>query len=120
KDSTRIANQSQIDVAIFSYSTIVLIDLDYLRILAQALAIAHAEIKRRTDNDNHIRLVKTLTPRTIKMMRVARRQYAARSAVKVSRYIQRTNQRYRLLVTACGPHLIPEQHHRTLCIQQQI
>ena len=120
QDRARIANQSKIDIAILADRAIVHVDLHQLQVLADALAVAHAEIERRSDNDQHIGARKGLGAGTIEMMRIAGRQKAAAGAVEVAWDIQSAQQRNRFLVAAGSPHLLAIEDRRPFGIDQQI
>ena len=52
QDGARVADQPQADVAVLADRAVVHVDLHQLQILADALAVAHAEIERRADDDD--------------------------------------------------------------------
>ena len=77
QDRARIADQPEVDVAILADRAVVHVDLHQLQILADALAVAHAEIERRADDHQHVGLGEGLRAGAVEMMRIARRQQTA-------------------------------------------
>ena len=88
---------------------VVHVDLDDLGLLGQALAVAHAEVERRADDQDQVGVVERVAAREVEVVRVAGRQGAAGGAVHVRRDVERADEVDRVLVTARGPHLGAEQ-----------
>jgi hypothetical protein len=114
------STESQIDVSILAHGPIVHVDLDQLQILADALAIAHPEVEGRADDHQHIRFRKRLRAGPVEVMRIAGRQQSAARTVEVSRNVQASQQRDRLVLPARGPHLLAVKNRRALGVQQNI
>src|SRR5450631_1116920 len=88
QDGAGVADQSQTDVAILADRSIVHVDLHQLQILADALAVAHAEIERRPHDHDDVRICKRLSAGAIEVMRISGRQQTTAGAVEVTGNIQ--------------------------------
>ena len=60
EDGARVADQPQVDVAVLADSAVVHVDLHQLDVLADALAVSHAEIEGCADDHEHVGLGKGL------------------------------------------------------------
>jgi hypothetical protein len=110
----------KLDVAILADRAVVHVDLHQLEILADALAVAHAEIERSADDHQHVGVGKRLGAGAIEVMRIAGRQQAAARAVEIAGNVEAAQQRNRLLVAARSPHLLPVQDGGPLRIDENI
>ena len=120
QDRARVADQTQIDVAVLADRAVVHVDLHQLQLLADALAVAHAEVEGRSDDHQHIGIGERLAARAIEVMRVARRQKPAAGAVEIPGDVEAPQQRDRFLVAARGPHLLAVQDRRPLGVDQDV
>ncbi len=120
QDRAWIADQSQADVAILADGAVIHVDLHQSQILADALAVAHAEVERRTHDQEHVGVGERLGSGAIEMMRIAGRQQAAACAVEVSRNIEAAQQRDGFLVAARRPDLLAVQDGRPLRIDENV
>ena len=115
----RIAGDAEIDVPVLADDVVAEIDLHERRHL-DALAVAHAEIERRADDHDDVRLVEGERARAIEVMRIARRQEAASGAVEVAGNVEAAQQRDGFVVAAAGPDLLAEENRRPLGIDEEI
>src|SRR3954451_13571317 len=83
EDRTGVADEAQRDVAVLADGAVVHVDLDDLRLARQALAVAHPEVERRADDEDHVGVVERVTARQVEVVRVAGGQRAAGGAVHV-------------------------------------
>jgi hypothetical protein len=112
--------EPEIDVAILADGAVVHVDLHELQLFADALAVAHAEIERRADDDQHVRLGKGLAAGAIEVMRIAGRQEPAARAVEVAGNIEAAQERNRLVMTPRRPNLLTVENRRTLGVHQNV
>ena len=68
EDRAGIADKPQGDVAVAPDGAVVEIDLHHLRAAAEPAAVAHAEIERRADDDDHVGLVEGIRARAVEVM----------------------------------------------------
>ena len=108
QDRPDIPDQPQGDVAILADGAVIHVDLYHRGVLAQSPAIAHAEVERGADDDDHIGLVESIAASLLKMMRVARRQRAAAGAVHKGRNIQVLNESQGRIRAPASPDLRPQ------------
>src|SRR4051812_24271835 len=66
EDRTGVADEAQRDVAVLADGAVVHVDLDDLRLARQALAVAHPEVERRADDEDHVGVVERVTARQVK------------------------------------------------------
>src|SRR4051812_1222046 len=57
EDRARVADQAERDVAVLADRAVVHVDLDDLGLAREALAVAHPEVERRADDQDHVRVV---------------------------------------------------------------
>ena len=115
-----IAGQPQVDVAVFADCGIALVDLHQRDFGRDALAVAHAEIKRRADNQQHIGLAEGVAAGAVEMMRVVDGEHAAARPVHVGGDVERAHQFNRGLVPLRRPDLLAEQRRRALGLREQL
>ena len=108
-----------VDVAVLADGAVVEVDLHQRRHV-DALAVAHAEIEWRADDDDDVGLAEGERAGAVEMMRIAGRQEPAAGAVEVAGNVEAAQQRDRFLVAARGPDLLAEQDRRPLRIHQNI
>jgi hypothetical protein len=60
EDRTRIADQTEVDIAVLADSPVVHVDLHKRQFLTDALAIPHPKIERRADDNENVRIGKRL------------------------------------------------------------
>ena len=65
----------------------------------EALAVAHAEVERRADDQDHVGVVERVAARQVEVVRVARRQRAAGGAVHERRDVELADELDRRLVS---------------------
>ena len=94
--------------------------MDQGSLFADALAVAHAEVERRADDDDDVSLAECRTAGAVEIMRIARRQHAARRAVHIGRNIQLADQVDRLVVAARRPDLGAVKDRRPLGLDQDV
>ncbi len=116
---TGIADNAERNVAVLADGAVVEVDLHQSRHV-DALAVAHAEIERRADNDDDVGLGKGERAGTVEMVRIAGRQQPAAAAVEIAGNVEAAQKRNRLLVAARRPHLLAEQDRRPLGIDQNV
>ena len=114
QNGARVADQSQIDVAVLADRAIVHIDLHQLRLGADSPPVAHAKVERRADNDNDVGVGESVAAGSIEVVRIARRQQAAAAAVEVAGDVKSAQQRDRFLMAPRRPHLLSVEDGRTL------
>ncbi len=120
QNRARIADQTEIDVAVLADRAVVHVDLHQRQFLADALAVAHAEIERRADDDQHVGIRKGLRARAVEVMRIARRQQSTAGPVEVAGNVEAAQQRNRFFMTARGPHLLAVQNRGPLGIDEDV
>ena len=120
QDRAGIADETQGHVPVLADGLVVHVDLDDRRFLAQALAVAHAEVERGPDDQDHVGVVERVPPGEVEMVRVARGQRAASGTVHVRGDVEAADEVLRRVGPACGPHLAAEQHTRTLRVDEDL
>ncbi len=115
-----VADETEGHVAVLADGAVVQVDLHDGRVRAQALAVAHAEVEGRADDDDDIGLVEGVASRAVEVVRVARGQYAAARTVEVGRDVQHAHQFHGRLVPAAAPHLGPQENGGTLGRHQDV
>ena len=100
EDRARVADEAERDVAVLADRPVVHVDLDDCGLARQALAVAHPEVERRADDEDHVGVVERVAAREVEVVRVARRERAARGAVHVRGDVQLADELDRLLVAA--------------------
>ena len=109
QDYPRVAGEAERDVAVLAYRPVVHIDLDHRRSGAQPPAVAHAEIERRADDDDHVGPIEGQTAGAVEEMRVAGRQRPAARTVHIGRDVEPPHQLHRRIPAAAGPYLGAKQ-----------
>src|SRR4051795_11175346 len=120
EDRARVADEAEGDVAVLADGLVGHVDLDDRRLARQALAVAHAEVERRADDDDHVRVVERVAAREVEVVRVARRQRAAGGAVHVRRDVELANELDGVFVATRGPHLRAQEHARALGVDEHL
>src|SRR3954464_5417275 len=120
EDRARVADQAERDVAVLADRLVGHVDLDDLRLAREALAVAHPEVERRADDQDHVGVVERVAARHVEVVRVARRERSAGGAVHVRRDVELADELDRLLVAARGPDLRAEQHARALGVDEDL
>ena len=54
EDAPGVADDAEVDVAVLADRAVVQVDLDDRRVGGEALAVAHAEVERRADDDDQV------------------------------------------------------------------
>src|SRR4051794_28893397 len=80
EDRARVADEAERDVAVLADRLVVHVDLDDGRVLRQALAVAHPEVERSADDQDHVRVVERVAAREVEVVRIAGRERAAGGA----------------------------------------
>ena len=120
EDRAGVADEAERDVAVLADRPVVHVDLDDLGLARQALAVAHPEVERRADDQDHVGVVERVAAGEVEVVRVARRERAAGGAVHVRRDVQLADELDRLLVAARRPDLAAEQHARALGVDEDV
>src|SRR3954465_8158916 len=81
EDRAGVADEAERDVAVLADRAVVHVDLDDRGLTRQALAVAHPEVERGADDDDHVRVVERVAARQVEVVRVTGRQGAAGGAV---------------------------------------
>src|SRR5919202_2376486 len=120
EDRAGVADEAEGDVAVLADSLVGHVDLDDLRLARQPLAVAHPEVERRADDEDHVRVVERVAAREVEVVRVARGQRAAGGAVHVRRDVELADELDGLLVAARRPDLRAEQDARALGVDEDL
>ena len=120
QDCTGVTGQTKTDIPILTNRRITLVNLHQSGFLGNAFAIAHAEIERRSHNQDYISILKSITASTIEVMRIALRQQAAAGAIHISWNIQCAHKFDSLLMPPGGPDLLSQQYRWTLGFREDI
>src|SRR4051812_48803573 len=120
EDRARVADEAERDVAVLADRLVGHVDLDDRGLAREALAVAHPEVERRADDQDHVGVVERVAAGEVEVVRVARRKGAAGGAVHVRRDVELADELDRLLVAARGPHLGAEEHARALGVDQDL
>src|SRR4051795_4305823 len=120
EDRARVADEAEGDVAVLADRLVVHVDLDDRGLAREALAVAHPEVERRADDQDHVGVVERVAAGEVEVVRVARGQRAARGAVHVRRDVELAGELDGLLVAARRPHLGAEQDARALGVDEDL
>src|SRR3954468_10227875 len=120
EDRAGVADEAERHVAVLADRLVGHVDLDDLGVARQALAVAHPEVERRADDQDHVGVVERVAAGEVEVVRVARRERAARGAVHIRRDVELADELDRLLVAARGPDLRAEQHARALGVDEDL
>src|SRR5205085_4664463 len=78
EDRARVADEAERDVAVLADRLVGHVDLDDRGLAREALAVAHPEVERRADDQDHVGVVERVAAGEVEVVRVARRKRAAR------------------------------------------
>ena len=92
QDRTGVTGEAEADVTVLADRGVILVDLHQGRLFGDTLAIAHAKIEGRADDENDVGVLEGVAAGAVKVMRVALWQHAAAGAVHVSRNIERAHE----------------------------
>src|SRR5882757_1389483 len=120
EDCAGIADQSQTDIAVLTDGAVVHVDLHQLQVLADALAVAHAEVERRPDDHDDVGACESLRACSVEVMRISGRQQTAAGAIEIAGYVQPAQQRDGLDVAARRPDLLSVEDRRPLGVDENI
>src|SRR3954468_1975194 len=74
EDRARVADEAEGDVAVLADGLVGHVDLDDRRLARQALAVAHPEVERGADDQDHVGVVERVAAGQVEVVRVARRK----------------------------------------------
>ena len=120
ENGTGVTGDAERDIPVLPDGGVTLVDLHQRQVLGNPLAVSHAEIERRSDDHNHIRVGKGVPAGAIEMMGVVFRKHPPAGPVHVGRNVQRPHEIDGLLMALGGPDLLPEQHCRALGLHQDV
>src|SRR4051812_34624977 len=120
EDRAGVADEAERDVAVLADRLVGHVDLDDRGLAREALAVAHPEVERRADDQDHVGVVERVAAGEVEVVRVAGRKRAARGAVHVRRDVELADELDRLLVAARGPDLRAEQDARALGVDEDL
>ena len=120
EDRAGIADQPEFDVPVAADRPVVHVDLDHGRVLGQSLAVAHPEVERRADDQDHVRLLEGATTGQVEVMGITRSERAAGGAVHVSGDVERAYELGGHVGAAGGPDLAAEQHARPFGVDEDV
>src|SRR5918999_5083946 len=120
QDGARVADEPEGGVAGLAHRAVVHVDLDHRGVLAQAFAVAHPEVERRPDDQDHVGILEREAARLVEVVRIARRQGAAGRAVHERGDVESADEVLRGLRAARSPHLAAEQHARPVGLDEYV
>ena len=89
RTSAGVADDPEVDVAVLADGAVVEVDLHDGRVRRQPLAVAHAEVEGRADDDDDVGVGEGVPAGQLEVVRVAGRQGAAARAVHVGGHVER-------------------------------
>src|SRR5205085_2141026 len=109
QDRPDVADQAERNVAVLADRAVIHVDLHDRRPRRQPPPVAHAEVERRPDDDDDVRVLERVRARQLEVMRIAWRQGPAPRAVHEGRHVQCPAERDRGVRPPAGPDLATEE-----------